>query len=104
MIAAPDVLDALGNETRRAIVGVLSRGPQAVGQIAEALPISRPAVSKHLVVLERAGLVQHSADGTRNVYTLHRSGFDAARSWLDSFWTEALDSLAQEAAATWQAP
>ena len=57
MIAAPDVLDALGNDTRRAIVGVLSRGPQAVGQIAEALPISRPAVSKHLVVLERAGLV-----------------------------------------------
>ena len=88
------VLGALGNPTRRAIVRLLGRGPKPVGEIAAELPISRPAVSKHLRVLEHAGLVRHEPHGTRNVFRLDRPGFDSARAWLDSFWEHALARFA----------
>jgi DNA-binding transcriptional ArsR family regulator len=84
------VLDALGNDTRRAIVRLLAPGPRAVGELAARLPVSRPAVSKHLRILEDAKLVTFESDGTRNVYRLERAGFDAAHAWLDQFWDEAL--------------
>ena len=83
-------LDALGNPVRRTIVELLSERPRAVGELASQLPVSRPAVSKHLKLLEDAGLVGHEPQGTRNIYSLRADGFDAARQWLDSFWTEAL--------------
>jgi DNA-binding transcriptional ArsR family regulator len=89
-----DALDALGSATRRAIVRALGRGPLSVGEIAERLPVSRPAVSKHLRVLRRAGLVQHESQGTKNVFRLERAGFDAARGWLDTFWDQALARFA----------
>lgn len=87
-------LDALGNPTRRAIVLMLGRRPRSVGELAGALPVSRPAVSRHLRLLQDAGLVCHQRRGTRNLYRLDRAGFDAARDWLDQFWAEALDNFA----------
>ena len=90
----PKALDALGNPVRREILSILGEGPHPVGTIAERLPISRPAVSRHLIVLERAGLVRHETRGTSNLYQLDRRGFDAARGWLDRFWDDALRRFA----------
>ncbi len=83
-------LDALGSPTRRHIVRILAPGPRSVGEIAAELPISRPAVSRHLRILEDAALVACEARGRRHMFRLHRAGFDAARRWLDAFWDEAL--------------
>lgn len=83
--------DALGDPTRRAIVAYLAERPRAVGELAEALPISRPAVSQHLKVLKDAGLVTDRADGTRRVYRLNPAGVAALRDQLDAFWRRALD-------------
>lgn len=83
--------DALGDPTRRAIVAYLAERPRAVGELAEALPISRPAVSQHLKVLKEAGLVTDRADGTRRVYRLNPAGVAALRDQLDAFWRRALD-------------
>lgn len=90
-------LDALGSPARRRIVRLLAPGPLSVGEIAAQLPISRPAVSKHLRVLERADLVTHRSQGNRNLFRLDPTGFDAARHWLDAFWNEALARLAAAA-------
>lgn len=87
------VLDALGHQTRRAILALLKAGPLPVGDIAKHLPISRPAVSKHLRILEQAGLVEHVSQGTKNIFRLRLSGFSAARTYLESFWDEALDGF-----------
>jgi predicted transcriptional regulator len=92
-LQAAAVFEALGNEHRRWIVERLASGPVPVGVIAEGLPVSRPAVSKHLRVLEEAGLVGYEASGTRRVYHLSPAGFHAARQWLDRFWDEALSRL-----------
>ena len=62
--------------------------------------ISRPAVSKHLRVLEDAALVAHEARGNRNLFRLHPAGFDAARRWLDAFWDEALSRFVVVAETT----
>lgn len=87
----PEVpLEALGNAVRRTIVRRLAEGPRAVGEIASGLPVSRPAVSRHLKILERARLISHTKEGTQNLYRLEREGFDEARVWLDSFWDEAI--------------
>lgn len=83
-------LDALGNPVRRTIIELLSERPRAVGELASQLPVSRPAVSKHLKLLKNAGLIGHEAHGTRNIYRLEAQGFEAARQWIDSFWSEAL--------------
>ena len=87
------VFDALGHGTRREILALLQSGPLAVGEIARELPVSRPAVSKHLRTLSEAGLVVHSSSGNRNVFRLDKSGFEAARGYLDEFWTVALDNF-----------
>jgi DNA-binding transcriptional ArsR family regulator len=88
---AETTLDALGNPVRREILAMLMDEPQPVGEIAARFPISRPAISKHLKLLEEAGLVAHEAQGTRRVYRLKATGFEAARGWLDTFWAEALN-------------
>ena len=88
--AAESVLDALGDRTRRDILRLLRDGPLAVGLIADQLPVSRPAVSKHLRALQGAGLVNFRAEGTRNLFELRESGFEAARAYLDGFWNIAL--------------
>ena len=84
-----DALEALGNAERRRLVRALGVGPQSVGQLADQFTISRPAVSRHLAQLERAGLVTHSAEGTRNIYRLDRAGLEATAAWLNRFWDEA---------------
>lgn len=83
--------EALGDPTRRAIVASLAERPQAVGELADELPISRPAVSQHLKVLKDAGLVVYRAVGTRRVYRLSPEGLGALRDQLDTFWRRALD-------------
>lgn len=84
------VLDALGNQTRRDILAMLKEEALPVGDIAARLPISRPAVSKHLRILENAGLVEYTSSGTRNIFRLRAGGFDAARLYVEEFWDEAL--------------
>ena len=81
---------ALGDGTRRAIVLRLAERPQAVGELAAALPVSRPAVSQHLKVLKSAGLVTEHADGTRRIYQLNAEGVAALRDQLDTFWNRAM--------------
>ncbi len=84
------VWGALGDRTRRAIVLRLSTGPQAVGDLATDLPVSRSAVSQHLKVLKDAGLVAERAAGTRRIYHLNEAGVLALRDQLETFWNRAL--------------
>jgi DNA-binding transcriptional ArsR family regulator len=83
-------LDALGDPTRRQIFELLRSGPQSVGELAVELPVSRPAVSQHLRVLEDVGLVTHRKSGTRHLYELDSTGVGVLRDWVDEFWNEAL--------------
>lgn len=91
------VLDALGDPTRRTILALLRASPLAVGEIAAQLPISRPAVSKQLRLLEAAGLVEHTTIGTRNIFQIRAAGFASARSYIEQFWDEALASFQRAA-------
>jgi DNA-binding transcriptional ArsR family regulator len=102
--AAVSALGALGDSTRRTIFERLAEKPAAVGEIAQGLPVSRPAVSQHLKVLKAAGLVTESAEGTRHIYRIDPRGIGAVRQWLDQFHGQALDAFkayaeAQERAA-----
>jgi len=89
-------LDALGDATRRAILDRLLNGPLPVGKLAENFPISRPAVSQHLRILEQAKLVAHRSSGTRRLYQLDPHGFDSLREYFDQFWTQALEAFKKE--------
>src|SRR2546430_11488678 len=80
--ASEAMFDALGDPMRRRIVERLRRGSMPVGELAAGLPVGRPAVSKHLKVLEGAGLVEHRGVGTRNLYALAPQGFVALQQWL----------------------
>ena len=92
-----DVLDALGDRTRRSVFELLAAGPRSVGELAEDLPVSRPAVSQHLRVLKRAGLVSDTRAGTRRVYRVDDAGLRELRTFLDSFWDEALSAFVEAA-------
>ena len=83
---------ALGDPTRRAIVGCLAERPYAVGELAAELPVSRPAVSQALKVLKDAGLVTERAVGTQRIYRLNPTAVAALRDQLDTFWNRALSS------------
>jgi DNA-binding transcriptional ArsR family regulator len=85
-----DAWSALGDRTRRAIVECLAERPRAVGELADELPISRPAVSQHLKVLKLAGLVDERVAGTRRIYRLNPAGVAALRDQLDTYWSRAL--------------
>jgi DNA-binding transcriptional ArsR family regulator len=89
-------LTALADPTRRAVFERLRDGPAAVGMIAAALPVSRPAVSQHLKALKEAGLVVDQAEGTRRVYRIDPDGLGELRRWLDQFWGSALDAFKRE--------
>jgi DNA-binding transcriptional ArsR family regulator len=96
-------LDALGDPTRRQIFELLRSGPRSVGELAAGLPVSRPAVSQHLRVLEDVGLVSHRRSGTRHLYELDSAGVGVLRDWVDGFWSEALarfKAVAEEASRT----
>jgi DNA-binding transcriptional ArsR family regulator len=86
-------MDALGDPTRRAIFERLGAGPRAVGELADGLPVSRPAVSQHLKVLKDAGLVVDRAEGTRRIYQLDPRGVGALRAYFDAFWLQALTAF-----------
>ena len=83
-------LAALADPTRRQIFERLQAGPSAVGELASALPVSRPAVSQHLKVLKEAGLVMDRPAGNRRIYHADPAGVAALRSQLDRFWSQAL--------------
>ncbi|HEX7626395.1 MAG TPA: metalloregulator ArsR/SmtB family transcription factor [Gaiellaceae bacterium] len=86
------VMNALGDPTRRAVYERLRSGPRSVGEIADGLPVSRPAVSQHLRVLKEAGLVAERRAGTKRIYELSPRGLAELRSYLDQFWSQALDA------------
>jgi DNA-binding transcriptional ArsR family regulator len=89
---AGDGWNALADGTRRAIVSRLAEGPQAVGQLAAQLPVTRSAVSQHLKILKNAGLVSEHPLGTRRIYRLNPTAVAALRDQLDTFWQRALAS------------
>jgi DNA-binding transcriptional ArsR family regulator len=89
MRPAGDPFDALGDPNRRAIVELLGTGERSVQEIADELPISRPAVSRHLRLLKRAGLVVETPVGTRHIYQLHDEGIEAVRVYVERVWGDA---------------
>ena len=95
-------LDALGDATRMAIFQKLSNGPIAVNELAQMLPVSRPAVSQHLKVLKDAGLVMDSKAGTRRLYQLDPEGVARLRAHFDKMWTKAMSNF--QAAAEKEPP
>ncbi len=88
-LPAGDPFDALGDPNRRTIVELLGTGERSVQQIADMLPISRPAVSRHLRLLKEAGLVVEQARGTRRIYKLHDEGVEAVRAYVERVWGDA---------------
>src|SRR4051794_12651359 len=92
--AIDELLTALSDTTRRAVFEALADGPRAVGELADGLPVTRPAVSQHLRVLLDAGLVSVRAEGTRRYYAADPQGLQALRTWLDGFWSSALTAFA----------
>jgi len=88
-LPAGDPFDALGDPNRRAIVELLGHSERSVQELADLLPISRPAVSRHLRVLKRAGLVVERPLGTRRIYQLNGEGVEAVRTYLERVWGEA---------------
>lgn len=91
------MLDALGDRTRRRILDRLKDGPKPVVEIARGLPVSRPAVSQHLKVLKDAGLVVDQAAANRRLYAVDPAGLAALRSFLDTFWRDALQRFVEVA-------
>lgn len=87
--ADADPFGALGDPNRREILRLLSRGDKPVQEIAEAMPISRPAVSRHLRLLKQAGLVAEQARGTRRIYHLQEQGLLAIQHYLEGIWGDA---------------
>lgn len=94
----------LGDRTRRTIVEYLAERPRAVGELADELPVSRPAVSQHLKVLKDAGLVTDRMAGTRRIYRLNPAGVAALRDQLDTFWNRALAGYADVVESTEENP
>jgi DNA-binding transcriptional ArsR family regulator len=95
-----DALAALADPTRRAIFERLAERPQAVGELAAELPVSRPAVSQHLRVLKEAGLVNDERRGTRRLYRVDAAGLAELREYLEGFWSDALATFKEVAEET----
>ncbi len=95
-----DPFEALGNPQRRAIVEILAAHPHSVREIADVLPISRPAVSRHLRLLSDAGLVIAEQSGARRLYRLEGAGVDAVRRYLEEVWGDAANRFRQFAENT----
>lgn len=89
-MAYATALSALADPTRRAVFERLKRGGRSVGEIAQDLPVSRPAVSQHLKALKQAGLVVDEPRGAARIYRIHAPGLVELRAYLDGFWDEAL--------------
>lgn len=85
-MAPLDAFVAISDPTRRYLLEVLKSGGKTVNELAEGLPVSRPAVSQHLKILLDAGMVTVTKEGTRRIYTLRSEGFMKPNIWLDQFW------------------
>ena len=96
-MAYEDALTALADPTRRSVFETLREGPRSVGDLARGLPVSRPAVSQHLRVLKRAGLVRERRVGTRNFYSVDSDGLAELRDYFEGFWDEALAAFKEAA-------
>ena len=90
----------LGDPIRRAVFELLARRPSSVQELADRLPISRPAVSQHLKVLRDGGLVVAQPEGTRRIYRLNPHGVGALRTWLEGVWDQALTDFHKVAEQT----
>jgi DNA-binding transcriptional ArsR family regulator len=90
---AGDPFDALGDPNRRAIVELLGTGDRSVRELADELPISRPAVSRHLRVLREAGLVVERRQGRQRLYRANLEPLAELREWLDDYWSGRLADL-----------
>ena len=101
---AGDPFDALGDPHRRRILDLIAAEPRSVAAIAEEMPISRPAVSRHLRLLKDAGLVGEEPEGTRRIYRLRTEGVDAMRDYLEQVWGEAAARFRLAAQNTTTAP
>jgi DNA-binding transcriptional ArsR family regulator len=89
------LMAALGDPMRQAILETLRAGPRAVGEIAAGMPISRPAVSQHLKVLKDSGLVSETRTGTRHYFAIAPEGIGELRAYLDGLWSDALAAFAR---------
>jgi DNA-binding transcriptional ArsR family regulator len=87
-----DPFEALGDPNRRAILSLLSESDKPVQEIAAAMTISRPAVSRHLRLLKEAGMVAEQAQGTRRIYHLQDQGMEAVRAYLERIWGDAAEN------------
>lgn len=90
VVDASAVLEALADPSRRAIVTLLCEQPSSVTVLAEALPVSRPAVSQHLKLLKGVGLVSDRAEGTSRIYTVQPEALAVVRAYFDDFWKQSL--------------
>ena len=90
-------LTALADPTRRAILELLRHGPLSVGELAEGMPVSRPAVSQHLAVLREANLVREERVGTRHIYRAEAEGLAALKRYLEDVWGDVLGQFADAA-------
>jgi DNA-binding transcriptional ArsR family regulator len=95
-------LEVLGDPTRQVLIERLRTGPLPVGKLAAGLPISRPAVSKHLRVMKEAGVVRMNEEGTRNFYELDLQTLDEVRRYLESFWDTSLKRFKKTAEASYK--
>ena len=92
-------LDALGSPVRRDILRQLQVRPLAVNELARTFPISRPAISRHLRILQQANLVTYTGVGARSIYAVHMQGFTSVRAYLDEFWDTAFARIKELAEA-----
>lgn len=95
MSGSDEILSALGEPTRRAIVESLRPGPMSLGEIAASYSVSRPAISQHVAILKKAGLLTEVREGKRRIYSLNAEGFQPLRQYVDRFWSDILDAFAQ---------
>ena len=87
------IFSALADPSRRHVFEQLRSGRRSVGDLARALPISRPAVSQHVKVLQQAGLVTVQTEGRRSLVSARQAGLDVLREYVDSYWTDVLDAF-----------
>jgi DNA-binding transcriptional ArsR family regulator len=95
------VLHALADESRRTVLEILREHPATAGELAQALPIARPGVSRHLRVLREAGLVDVRAEAQRRIYSLRPEPLAEVHSWLEEYraqWQDRLNALHTEIA------
>ena len=97
MTSARVALSVLSDETRRQVLECLRGGPKTVGEIAETLPVSRPAVSQHLAKLKEARLVSETRQGTRHYFSIDAAAIGELRAYFDQLWSDALTAFAQHA-------